>query len=157
MTTLKVRSKLNLQQLLESGYLERHFANFGVEYIMDRTVRTITRSEKGFSNQFFIVAKDPSTNYGLDFVIYRRYMADGIVFFSEVTYSIGLNAFPFKVVTSPLFIEDKETFNALVISGIIPEDQINVITIHDEQYTRSEEGRSYFRKNSDFMTATIIF
>ena len=73
-----------LDQLMESGFVQKHAANFGYEHLVKREME---RWSKYPIHNLFIVDANPVHNYGLDFTMWIHYTADGINFIKEL--SIG--------------------------------------------------------------------
>jgi len=73
-----------LDELMESGFVQKHASNFGYEHLVKQTMNGWSKHE---INNIFIVDANPVMNYGLDFKIWIHYTTDGINFMMEL--SIG--------------------------------------------------------------------
>lgn len=71
-----------LDELMESGFVQKHAANFGMEHLINQKMNGWSKHE---IHNIFIVDANPVCNYGLDFKIWIHYTADGINFMAELT------------------------------------------------------------------------
>jgi hypothetical protein len=155
MTTIKISQKLTLAELISNSWLSDQYKHFGMEHLLARhEARMMGRDDDAM---YFIEKCDPENNFGLDFRIYERYMADGINFFGKVSHSSSLNNNSFKACTSAMFMVDEDHRNDMVTAGLITAEQSMTISIKDDCFSRSEESREYFRTNSSLFTITTNF
>jgi len=73
-----------LDELMESGFVQKHASNFGYEHLINRTMDQWSKHQ---IHNIFIVDANPVFNYGLDFKIWMHYSTDGMNFMMEL--SIG--------------------------------------------------------------------
>ena len=73
-----------LDELMESGFVQKHASNFGYEHLIKRTMDGWSKHE---IHNIFIVDANPVFNYGLDFKMWIHYSTDGMNFMMEL--SIG--------------------------------------------------------------------
>ena len=86
-----------LDELMESGLVQKHAANFGMEHIINQKMIGWSKHE---IHNIFIVDANPVFNYGLDFKMWIHYTADGINFMAELTIgSSCLSSAPLQRVT----------------------------------------------------------
>lgn len=71
-----------LDELMESGFVQKYAANFGMEHLVDWKIDQWSKHQ---IHNIFIVDANPVLNYGLDFKMWIHYTADGINFMAELT------------------------------------------------------------------------
>lgn len=71
-----------LDELMQSGFVQKHAENFGYQHLVKRTMDGWSKYQ---IHNIFIVDANPVCNYGLDFKMWIHYTADGINFMAELT------------------------------------------------------------------------
>lgn len=73
---------IDTAELLASGFPLKQAENFGREHSYKEAV---ARMEQ-YNPVYYITGANPEHNYGLDFIIWALYTADGIKFFKEMSF-----------------------------------------------------------------------
>ena len=137
-----------LDELMESGFVQKHAANFGYEHLINRTMNGWSKHE---IHNIFIVDANPVFNYGLDFKIWIHYTADGMNFMMDLSIgSSSITSAPLQRVMlnqkTPVGLDLKN------ISNNTPEimrewmEMINNNVIESFQFSTN----AFYKKNAEF-------
>lgn len=153
MENLIVTQKLTFENYVTSGFPARIAANFGYEHLLKREH---ARWEK-YNPEVFITEANPKFNYGLDFKVFLRYRADGILFLREISYgSSCLSNSALREASSFLFgmtpDNMEEKIEALQKMFGVSREMIMSINIGSQGYAKCEANRKVFRTTLNYKT-----
>ena len=144
--------KTILQKLTFNEYINSKFPEevAGKEYAY-----LIPKKHKNFppNTEVYILEEDPNNGgYGLAYSVWFKYIADGISWFKQISYSSSvLSNMGLRIVRCPMF-GDKEIVDALIEGGHYTKTEAYTVTFGDTYYDNTPSNRKVMRAWSDHTT-----
>lgn len=119
-----IATLLGTQAMIDSGYDVKQAKNFGREH----NLKADLKRWDSYNPTYYIAEANPELNYGLDFTIWAKYVADGITFLKQIDFGGG----------------------GCIDSGGLQRAFIgeNEITFGTEFYDKGQKNRQALRKHS---------